>query len=99
MAGIFIARTMQGLTSINTLVFSIVSIRFQITPGTENGLGIEGVNYSILSSGTVRASGHTDPNGQVFVPLFSLMLSPSVLRIFGTDYNLQIHAGLQAINT
>lgn len=96
-----LARTMEGLPTLNTLVTSllVVRLRFQIAPGTASDLGIANVPYSLLSGGTQFETGQTDANGEVAVPLSPLLTgSTIVVRIFGTDYDLSLHAGLQAIN-
>ena len=96
-----LTRTMQGLTLLNTLVVPTgeVRLRFQIAPGTDSGLGIAGAQFSLLFGGAQFASGQTDANGELGIPIQQLLSGTVVVRIFDTDYNVSLHRGLQSIES
>lgn len=96
-----VGRTSEGEDLVNTLavVNEVVKIRFQIAPGTDAGLGIASADYEILVGGAQHSTGQTNADGEVEVPLQPLLTGPVVVRIFGSDYNLTLHAGLQAVTT
>ena len=94
----FLTKTIQGLTLLNTLVVPTgeVRLRFQIAPGTVSGLGIAGAQFSLLFGGAQFASGQTDANGELGIPIQQLLSGTVVVRIFDTDYNVSLHPGLQS---
>src|SRR5207237_1058184 len=73
-----------------------VRLRFQIAPGTDSGLGIAGAQFSLLFGGAQFASGQTDANGELGIPIQQLLSGTVVVRIFDTDYNVSLHPGLQS---
>ena len=94
-----VARTFEGLDLLNTLEWPTFPVRFQIAPGTGSDLGIAKVDFSVLSNGVQIASGQTDANGEVQIPLLPVFFRGVCLRIFSTDYDLAIHPGLEPIDT
>lgn len=96
-----VTRTSEGQNLVNTLtaIRDVVKIRFQIAPGTDANLGIANAAYRILSGGTEIASGQTNADGEVEVPLQPLLTGAVTVRIFESDYNLTLHAGLRAVTT
>lgn len=96
-----VARTSEGEDLTNTLSVTreVVKIRFQIAPGTDANLGIADAEYRILSGGTEITSGQTNAEGEIEVPLQPLLTGAVTVRIFETDYNLTLHAGLEAVTT
>jgi len=94
-----VTRTFEGLDLLNTLEWPNFPVRFQIAPGTGSDLGIAGADFSVLSNGVQIASGQTDANGELQIPLLPVFFGGVVLRIFDTDYNVAIHPGLDPINT
>lgn len=96
-----VTRTSEGEDLVNTLtaIRDVVKIRFQIAPGTGSNLGIAGVDFRILSGGTEIANGQTNADGEVEVPLQPLLTGEVTVRIFESDFDLTLHAGLQAVTT
>ena len=94
-----VTRTSEGEDLVNTLVISrdIVKIRYQIAPGTEAGLGIANADFKILSGGTEIKSGKTNADGEIEVPLQPLLTGAVTVNIFGTDFNLTLHKGLEVV--
>lgn len=93
-----IARTLEGLDHLNTLIMPTARVRFQICPGTGPDLGIADVPYEVLLNGTQFKAANTDANGEATIPVLLFAMGTVVLRIFGTDYNVSFHT-LQALNT
>lgn len=93
-----IQRTLEGLTQAVTLVIPAVRVRFQICPGTDAGLGIQGAQYEVVSGGVTVKTDTTDANGEATIPIPLIQTTACVLRIFGTDYPLDISA-LQPVTT
>ena len=89
----------EDLVNTLTAIREVVKIRFQIAPGTEAGLGIANAAYRILSGDTEIANGQTNADGEVEVPLQPLLTGPVTVRIFDSDYDLSLHAGLDAATT
>lgn len=96
MLEILAARTLSGLSTGVTLTIATAKLRFQIAPGGGSGLGITDARYSLCADGVEFASGQTDANGEVRIPLLPLFSGTVVLRVFGTEYNLSLHPKLQA---
>jgi hypothetical protein len=97
MADAEIMRNVAERDEVNTLVLHCVPIRFQIAPGTGAGLGIQGVNYVVTVNGTPFATGQTNADGEVQVPLVA---GGATVRIFDTDYLVTPHPdGLVDITT
>jgi hypothetical protein len=94
-----VTRTAEGLEILNTLVVPTgeVRLRFQIAPGTGGGLGISRAQFSLLFGGEEFASGTTDANGEVGIPIQQMLSGGVVVRIFGTDYNVTFHPKLQPV--
>ena len=94
-----VTRTSEGEDLVNTLVVSrdVVKIRYQIAPGTEAGLGIANADFKILSGGTEIKSGKTNADGEIEVPLQPLLTGAVTVNIFGTDFNLTLHKGLEVV--
>jgi hypothetical protein len=96
-----VTRTSEGEDLANTLtaVTGVVKIRFQIAPGIDAGLGIADTPFRILSGGAEIATGSTNADGEVEVPLQPLLTGTVVVKIFETDFNLTLHPGLTAVTT
>jgi hypothetical protein len=94
-----VMRTAAKLSTGNVFVFRKVPLRFQITPGTQEGVGIAGLDYTITLDGKIVGTGTTDADGEVEVPLDALIQGSPVLRILDTDYHLHLHPGLQPLDT
>lgn len=96
-----VGRASEGEDLANTLtvIREVVRIRFQIAPGTDAGLGIANADYRILVGGSEIASGQTNADGEIEVPLQPLLTGTVTVRIFESDYNLTLHRGLDAVNT
>lgn len=96
-----LGRTSAGVDLVNTLtvVLGVVKIRFQIAPGTGAGLGIPSADFRILSGGTELSRGQTNADGEVEVPLLPLLTGTVTVNIFGSDYNMSLHPGLQPVDT
>ena len=96
-----VARTSEGEDLVNTLttVREVVKIRFQIAPGTGAGLGIADADYKISAGGAEIATGKTNADGEVEVPLHPLLTGTVTVRIFESDFNLTLHGGLEAVTT
>jgi peptidoglycan hydrolase-like protein with peptidoglycan-binding domain len=98
-----VARTAQDQTGLNTVVVLTYPVRFQFAPGAANGLGIVGADFVATSGGAEIASGTTDANGEVQIPIMALFSAPVTVTILGTDYvfsfkpqqQAEVLAGLQ----
>jgi hypothetical protein len=88
MADAEIMRVAAGREDVNILVLPCVPIRFQIAPGTAAGLGIQGASYVVTVNGTGFATGQTNADGEVQVPLVA---GGATVRIFDTDYLVTPH--------
>ncbi len=84
-----VMRTGAELEDVNTIVLPQVPIRFQIAPGTGAGLGIQGATYVVTVNGTQFATGQTNADGEVMVPLTP---GGAVVRVFETEYTVTLHA-------
>lgn len=94
-----VPRILEGLTHFASIVIPHVRIRFQLAPGTEAGLGISGVPYEVFLNGASIATGTTDANGEVVVPTLPAGGGNAVLKIFGTEYNINLLNSWDAENT
>lgn len=90
-------RVLEGLTHFISLVIPQVRIRFQIAPGPGAGLGIDAVPFEILSAGTVVSTGTTDANGEVIVPLLLVRAGGCSIRIFGSEYPINMLPAWDAV--
>ncbi len=88
MAQARIMRNAAERDDVNTLVLHCVPIRFQIAPGTAAGLGIQGASYTVTVNGAQFATGQTNADGEVQVPLVA---DGATVRIFDTDYFVTPH--------
>ncbi|MFT6908785.1 MAG: hypothetical protein ACJAS1_005489 [Oleiphilaceae bacterium] len=89
------ARSITAEASRNALTLRRVKIRFQFAGGADDTLGIEGARWTLTSGKSQVGTGRTAANGEV-----SFLMSSSetlVLQIFGTQYNVSLHALLQAV--
>lgn len=87
-----VARTLSDLTHFNTLVLSEVRVRFQIAPGEGPGLGIDGALFKIRFNGVVFRQGTTSADGEISIPLASLLTGKVLLEFLGTDYDVSLRA-------
>jgi hypothetical protein len=96
-----LGRTSAGVDLVNTLtvVLGVVKVRFQIAPGTGADLGIASADFTISSGGTEITRGQTNADGEVEVPLLPLLTGTVTVGIFGSEYNMSLHPGLQPVNT
>ena len=89
------ARSLAELASRNILTLRKVSIRFQFGGGADDTLGIADAAWTLTLNGRTVGQGRTGTDGEV-----SFFISSSetpTLRIFDTDYEVNLHAGLEAI--
>lgn len=94
-----VMRTADGLVDVNTLILRCVNIRFQIAPGVGAGLGIADAPYTVSVGGVQVINDRTTADGEVRVPVVAPEHGVPVLRIFDTDFNVNLHAGLTSIDT
>ena len=97
MFDVFVARTAEGLTHLNTLGVPTLPVRFQTAPGAGPSLGIPAAPFAITFNSLPIGAGDTNSDGEVPVPLFPLLMGTVTVRIFDTDYELTLHPGLQAL--
>ena len=81
-----VARTALDQQGVNTIVVLTYPVRFQFAPGAANGIGIAGAPFTATSGGIEIASGTTDANGEVQIPIVPLFNGPVTVTIFGSDY-------------
>jgi hypothetical protein len=86
----FVARTFDGAPTGNRNNTPDFPLLFQIAPGAGAGLGIAGVPFTIDAAGQTRLSGTTTAEGAVMVPGSLLNAGPVTVRIFDTDYTVQL---------
>jgi hypothetical protein len=95
-----VARTIQGLSHRNTLVFRKVKVYFQLHPGTHGEpatRGIAGVEWTLRVSDRVVARGTTAEDGSI-----DLLLpagQPAELEAFATRYAIVMRGSLEDVAT
>lgn len=94
-----VSRILEGLPHTNTIVLPKLRIRFQIAAGDGANIGIAGVKYQILFSGVPMSEGVTDPNGEIIVPLVQARAGNCSIKIFDTEYPVQITPNWEAVDT
>lgn len=98
MLDIDVMRALADLSTTNVLTLATIPLRFQIAPGAASGLGVANLDFSILVDGAEVASGTTDSNGELAVPLLALLVARPILHILDTDYSLRLHPDLEVIS-
>lgn len=86
-----VARTATDQQGVNTIVVLTYPVRFQFAPGAANGLGIVGADFVVTAGGAEIASGTTDANGEVQIPIIPLFSGPATVTILGADYVFSFH--------
>lgn len=87
----FVARTAADQQGVNTIVVLTYPVRFQLAPGAADGIGIAGADFVATSGGVQIASGTTDANGEVQIPIVPLFAAPVTITILGQDYVFAFH--------
>lgn len=91
-----VARTALDQQGVNTIVVLTYPVRFQLAPGAANGIGIAGADFVATSGGVEIASGTTDANGEVQIPIVPLFNAPVTVTILGADYVFAFHPQAKA---
>jgi len=91
-----VARTAADQQGVNTIVVLTYPVRFQFAPGAASGLGIAGADFVATSGGVEIASGTTDANGEVQIPIIPLFNAPVTVTILGSDYVFSFHPQAKA---
>jgi len=89
------ARAVRELATRNVLALRRVRVRFQIGGGEDDALGIADAQWELRLNDVEIASGRTDANGEV-----SFLIAAGerlILNIFGTDYRVGLHPGLEPV--
>lgn len=86
-----VARTAVDQQGVNTIVVLTYPVRFQFAPGAADGIGIAGAPFVATSGGVEIASGTTDANGEVLIPIVPLFAAPVTVTILGSDYVFSFH--------
>jgi len=82
----YVSRLVRTAAYSNLLNVRLVEVLFQKSPGRGAGRGIGGLEYQVLSAGTVVQTGTTGDDGKIRVPISG-----------GTPSELQIMSGGNAV--
>jgi hypothetical protein len=98
MLNLELMRSPVGAININALMLTTIPLRFQIAPGTADGLGVADLPFTISVNGIKLSSGKTDSNGEIAVPLLPMLTAQPILHILDTDFSLRLHPAPEALD-